>query len=314
MNNKITVTGANKFFFVFSALFLIFQLLLGFLSTIYGGEVLDRNTYRIILVNEYVIILIPILIYSFAKKFNLKEAFRLNKLGLLPALLIALISLPAYFAASMINTVMIYLLQFIGSVPSQPIPVPGNIKELLIGILIIAVSPGICEELLNRGILLKAYEKRGSMKAVVITAIFFGIFHFDITNFFGPVFLGLIIGYYVIRTNSILAGMLAHFLSNTIAELFQYFGGKEQALSPTVTVSLGDLGDAVIYGIAGLILVGILLRLFKSVTEGKSSLIPSIGSIKSDIISIATHWPIMVVVLEYLVVAGLTLLTIAVGQ
>ena len=65
----------------------------------------------------------------------------------------------------------------------------------------------VCEELMHRGFLLTAYERRGSYRAVVIIAILFGLFHFDIMNLAGPIFLGLIIGYYVIRTGSIFAGI-----------------------------------------------------------------------------------------------------------
>jgi membrane protease YdiL (CAAX protease family) len=295
MNKKITLTGANIVFFIFTAVFMVYQIVLAVLL----GQRMNDYIYAVILVNEFVMILGPVLIYCFVKKINIKEAFRFNKPGLLPMLLVLLISVPAYFVASMLNNVLAYFLQFIGDLPVQPIPVPKNLPELVVGILIIGASPGICEEIMHRGFMLRAYEKRGSYKAVIFVAILFGIFHFDITNFFGPVFLGLIIGYYVIRTNSIFAGMLAHFLNNAIAEVLQYFTG--QGVQPDkLTISWPELLEVLLLGFAGLILTAVLLIVFKKVTDGKSQIIPPISKISRDITAIFTHWPVILVVVVYI--------------
>lgn len=306
MNRRITLTGANIVFLIFVLAFITYQLL-G--SVLFGAEVFTDNIYPMLLINELILILGPVLVYTAIKKVSLKETFRFNKPGLLPAVLILFISVPAYFVAAMLNNVLVYFLQFAGKIPAQPIPIPGNISELLIGLLIIAVLPGVCEEMMHRGLLLRAYEKRGSYKAVVITSIFFGLFHFDITNLLGPIFLGLIIGYYVVRTNSIFAGMLAHFLNNAIAELLQYF--QEDKSQPAyVTVSSGDLIQLLIYGFTGLIFVGILLYAFKRVTEGKAAIIPPISSAGSDFKSVFSHWPIIIIVVLYFLMQVIFLLSI----
>jgi len=309
MNKKITLTGANIVFFIFTAVFIFYQIVLAVLL----GQKLNNYIYPIVLVNEFVMILGPVLIYCFVKKINIKEAFRFNKPGLIPMLLVAVISVPAYFVASMLNNVFAYFLQFIGDLPVQAIPVPKNLSELVVGILIIAVSPGICEEIMHRGFMLRAYEKRGSYKAVIFVAILFGIFHFDITNFFGPVFLGLIIGYYVIRTNSIFAGMLAHFLNNAIAEVLQYF--SDQGAQPDkLTISWPELQGVLLYGFVGLIFTAGLLIFFKKVTEGKSQIIPPISKVSKDIRAIFTHWPIILIVAIYILMMLLYFMVIVVTK
>ena len=305
MNKKITLTGANIVFFVFTVVFIAYQLVLGFIL----GDRLYDHIYVMVLINEFVMILCPVLIYCLIKKINIKEAFRFNKPGVVPMLVIVSLSVPAYFVAAMLNNVLVYFLQFIGDLPVTPIPVPKNLSELVVGILIIAVTPGICEEIMHRGFLLRAYEKRGSYKAVVIVSIFFGIFHFDITNFFGPVFLGLIIGYYVIRTNSIFAGMLAHFLNNSIAELMQYFWGEENT-SDILTISLPELQQVIIIGIAGLIVTAALLVLFRKVTEGRSVLTPPISTVGRDAKAILSHWPVVLILIIYFLMMLLYFITI----
>lgn len=307
MNKRITLTGANIVFFIFSIVFIVYQLVL---ALILGSEFITENIYLVVLINEFVMILIPVTIYILIKKADFKETFRIRKLKPVHGIIVFFLSITAYPVAMMLNNIVVYFLQFVGDIPAQPVPIPKNLEELLVGLLIIAVSPAICEELLHRGLLLSAYERRGSMKAIVFTALFFGIFHFDITNFLGPVFLGLLIGYYVIRTNSIFAGMLAHFLNNAISETIQFFI-TDKSIPEKVTVSSQELDQVMLLGLAGLILTGLLLAVFKKATEGKAVIIPSISRIKNDLVSILSHWPVILILLLYIVLMLLFILSIA---
>lgn len=292
MNNKPTLTGANIMFFIFTVIFLAYQLMLGMLL----GSSINEYIYAIIIINE-VLIASSVLIYSFLKKLNIKETFRLNKLGIVPALLIIAMSLPATYAAGMFNSLLIYPLQFIGDIPAQNIPTPGNLPQLLAGIAIIAVLPGVCEEIMHRGLLLKAYEKRGTYKAVIFSAIFFGLFHFDVTNLLGPVFLGLIIGYYVVRTNSIFAGMLAHFMNNAIAVTLRFL--IREPARETLELSRMEFIASLTMGIGSLFVISILMYVFTIVTKGKSVIVPRISGARQDIKAVFTHWPIILVILLY---------------
>lgn len=309
MNRKITLTGANIVFFIFAMAFTAYQVVL---AIIFGAEVFTDHIYLMLLVNELGLILAPVLIYAAVKRVDFKETFRFNKPGLLPVLLILLLSLPAYFVASMLNNTLVYFLQFIGRIPSQPIPVPDSVPELLLGLLVIAVLPGVCEEMMHRGLLLRAYERRGSYRALAITSVLFGLFHFDLTNLLGPVFLGLIIGYYVLRTNSIFAGMLAHFLNNAIAELLQYFsnGGVQPEY---VTITAGELGQVLAYGFVGLIVTGFLLGVFNRATE-RAAVVPPISSAGADFRTVISHWPILVVTILYFFLQGIFLFSIIVDK
>lgn len=300
---RLTVTGANVLFFIFTVIFIAYQIVTGF---ILGTEVYDK-IYVFVLANEFLIIA-SVLVYCFIKKINVWRTFRFNRVKVLPMLLILAIAAPASYAASMFNNAVIYLLQSLGKVPNPGIPTPANIPELLAGILIIAVVPGFCEEMMHRGLLLRAYEKRGSYKAVVIVSILFGLFHFDITNFFGPVLLGLLIGYYVIRTNSIIAGMFAHFLNNAFAEIVQYV--IKQPQSDTITVSGPDMVQSLIYGIAGIAVTVALLYLFRRSTSDTVKAVPPISRAGQDFTAVISHWPIILVIVFYVIMAVFYIFTI----
>jgi sodium transport system permease protein len=88
-------------------------------------------------------------------------------------------------------------------------------------ILLIAVTPAICEELVFRGILLQGLSSRMSMpRAVVGSALIFGAFHlsFETVIRFLPTFwLGLLMAYVVWNTRSLFTSMLMHFINNATA-------------------------------------------------------------------------------------------------
>jgi len=309
MKNRVKFTGANKLFFSFAAIFFASQVVLVFLTALYGENFLRDNVYKVLLVNQYVIVLIPVLVYTFKNKLDLKKTFRLNNPGLLPLLLITAMSLPAYIAALMLNTIVMYFIQFIGKVPVQTLPIPQNLAEFGVGVLVIAVSPAICEELFHRGVLLSAYENRGSIRGLVISSVFFGLFHFDLNNLVGPIFLGLIIGYYVLRTNSIFSGMLAHFLNNFIALLLQYIS-PETVSNSNLEIKTTELVSVIIIGVACMLILAALMTLFRLSTRGKYEFKPAIGSVRDDFVSLATHWPVIIVVILYIGSALLYLLSI----
>lgn len=99
-------------------------------------------------------------------------------------------------------------------------------------LLVIALTPAICEEFFFRGMLQRSMSFYPA-GAICITAALFALMHFDITKLFGTFALGLFIGWVVMRTDNLTAGMLLHFSNNAIAicvlkgvaMLTQRFGG-----------------------------------------------------------------------------------------
>ena len=86
MRNKPKITDVNVFFFIFTGIFMAFQLLLGVIINVlainygmdYYNNFLTDHIMEITLINEFVIILIPVLIFTAVKKLKFKEVFRIN--------------------------------------------------------------------------------------------------------------------------------------------------------------------------------------------------------------------------------------------
>jgi membrane protease YdiL (CAAX protease family) len=75
------------------------------------------------------------------------------------------------------------------------------------------LSP-LVEEIIFRGILLRKLRNLGDKTAIVATALAFGLFHGNFSQFFYAVALGLIFGYIAVKTNSIRYTVLLHIIIN----------------------------------------------------------------------------------------------------
>lgn len=206
LNQNPTILEAN-YFYLFAAL--VFVTL---------GSLAQRWDFNIgVLITEYGIILLPTILFIKIRGYSLKKVLRLNKLSIKQIFLIPLIAITAYPIAVFGNLLMIIILTMLGKVKPMPIPIPETGGEYALLLFLIAISAGICEEVMFRGLMQKSYERLGKRKAIVISAIMFGVFHLNLQNLFGPIILGLLFGYILYKTNSIFATMLAHATNNAFA-------------------------------------------------------------------------------------------------
>ena len=175
-----------------------------------------------ILITEFLLIALPTLIYVKIKGATIKNELRFNSLSVVDALLVIVAFISAYFVAVFINLLGEILISMMGKLIVPDIPFATNPTEYMVLLFIIAGSAGICEEILFRGFILRAYEKLGMWQNIIITALLFSILHLNIQNLLAPFFLGIILGFVVYKTNSIFAGILGHFVNNAISVTWGY--------------------------------------------------------------------------------------------
>jgi sodium transport system permease protein len=111
--------------------------------------------------------------------------------------------------------------------PLQDLLTATDARRALWLVVIAAITPAVCEELVFRGVLLQSLgrEMRG-WKAVALTAAVFGGFHLSFETalrFLPTAFIGLLMGWVVWHSRSIFASMLMHFINNAfvVALLWQ---------------------------------------------------------------------------------------------
>jgi len=106
--------------------------------------------------------------------------------------------------------------------------------RLLWLLLVLALTPAVCEEFVFRGVLLGGTRSMGPWRFVLLSGVVFGAFHLSfetVIRFLPTASLGIVMAWAVWRTGSIWTGVLMHFLNNaTIVVLASSPGLRE--LSP----------------------------------------------------------------------------------
>jgi sodium transport system permease protein len=94
--------------------------------------------------------------------------------------------------------------------------------------LVLAVTPAVCEEIYFRGFVLSGLRRLGTGRALIVSALLFGLAHSSVYRLLPTAVLGLLFGYAVWRSGSIACGILAHALNNGISASIvsapHYFG------------------------------------------------------------------------------------------
>lgn len=93
-----------------------------------------------------------------------------------------------------------------------------SIPEMIAALIVVAVLPGVAEELIFRGVVQPSMIERFGPKAgIALTALFFATYHLNPWTFVPIFFVGLIFGTLVYWSGSVWAGVLAHFGANSLA-------------------------------------------------------------------------------------------------
>lgn len=188
----------------------------------YGSLLLERlSTAAQVALTQYGVFFLPPLLLVLAFGYSARETLGLRPppwRGMLGALLVG--ASGAVVAAALIVPLL---------------PPPESLKEeltrmvLLDGaplplvLLIMALTPALCEETLFRGLVFSGLRRMGPAVAIGVTAVLFGLAHGSLYRLLPTAFLGLGLGYARYCTGSIAPSILIHALNNGLAVSFLYF-------------------------------------------------------------------------------------------
>ncbi len=174
---------------------------------------------RGILASEWLLLLLPALLFVRLGGFDVRRTLSLHRPStrtLLGAILLIAGSLPMAWLIS-------WLQSFVLPVPTQllqgmeKLVTAHSLRRTLWLVLLLAVTPALCEETVFRGVLLGSTRKLDPWKAIVLNGLVFGAFHLSFQTairFLPTAWLGIVIAWAVWRSRSLWAGVLMHFLNN----------------------------------------------------------------------------------------------------
>lgn len=97
-------------------------------------------------------------------------------------------------------------------------------------LLMLAVVPAVCEEVLFRGYAQRQFERgTGVVLGIVLSGVIFGLYHLRFTQILPLVALGIYIAYITWRTGSIWPAILVHFANNAFSvAVAEYAAGQPE--------------------------------------------------------------------------------------
>lgn len=244
---------------IYFALMLVLMYYLG--SYLQGKDLLTG----LIQTQVLIIALPPLLILKIFKLKN-KEILRLKSPRIRELVFVPFIAISGAILASM----LMQLVDFVYPLPAHYLDQLGGLVKMSDSIWVllgaVALAPGICEEIMFRGFMMRFFESYNRKTAIVITALFFAIFHLDPFRLAPTFLLGLILSYLTLRSGSIYNSMLSHTLNNSLAIVISAFAGSAW-LKPLLS---GDEGFVWWLAIPAAIVLSLSLWGFHKVTADKN--------------------------------------------
>lgn len=111
-----------------------------------------------------------------------------------------------------------------------------SIFEASFVVIVIALTPAICEEVFFRGFVQRSFEfKMKPAWAALITAFFFALYHFNPYGLIALIVLGFYLGFAAYISNSIFIPVFLHFMNNFFAVMLFFIFGEEELTTSKIT-------------------------------------------------------------------------------
>ncbi len=118
-------------------------------------------------------------------------------------------------------------------------PIPSGVFQIGLAVLASAVTPALIEEFAMRGVVGGVLKPFGEGFAIMVSSVIFALMHCNFVQIPFAFIVGLALGFALIKTKSLWAPILIHFLNNAISVVLEaLLAGNEFVTLKTVVFTL----------------------------------------------------------------------------
>lgn len=213
----------NRKIFYINLIYYISLLLVASVFVLGFLGLLNNDIITTVVLQIVIITAIPLLMYSLLVSKSFKQTLKdfgfkklSKKLTLISVAIAIVLYLLNIFIANTFGSIII-LLGYDTTIPALQVSNGYMIKEFILT----ACLPGLCEEIIHRGMILNGYKKQGFTRyGLIVSSVLFGLMHLNIMQFFYATILGVFMGISVIVTESIWTSVIIHFTNNFLSVYF----------------------------------------------------------------------------------------------
>ena len=253
-------------FFMPFVISLVYIFLVYIVASICGADLenITENTVYVIfatLVSPIAFVLTFVIINKVSRTNYITALGVKRKFSIKYLLVTIFLSLVCVFGMSNFVSLFDAVLAKIGFNGSYALPIPmDNFGYLVLNLILLAVLPAICEELVFRGIIFNGLKQYGNMKAVFLSATLFMLVHSSVEQTVYPFFVGIVLALLMLRTNNIIYPILLHFLNNAIVVVINYISVQSGAVSE-FTLSTFNILFAIALAILAVLCIVIVFKI-----------------------------------------------------
>lgn len=100
--------------------------------------------------------------------------------------------------------------------------VPHTVSGLILAVFYMGAFPALAEELAFRGLVLRAWERRGRLRALAVSSLLFASLHGSVAGFPAQLLLGFVLGALAQGSGSLWAGIIFHTVYNSLILISEY--------------------------------------------------------------------------------------------
>ena len=177
---------------------------------------------RVTLALQVAVILAPALLMTVMLTSSPRQTLllRLPRWKMVPAAALLAVAMHPFIVAA--NWLVVHLYPIAPDMQRLVDDVQTKFTSADLGLLVLCVAavPAVCEELAFRGFILSGFRSLGgNWRAIIVTALLFGVAHGFLQQSINACLLGLVLGYLAVKSGSLLPGVVFHFLHNAMTVL-----------------------------------------------------------------------------------------------
>lgn len=247
VDNKKTFNRIGLAIFVSMILVNIVQVIFFGIIGVVNQELLSAPwiNYAAIAISFY-LIGFPVF-YLMIKNLPEEEKRESKTLGVFEVIKVCFMSYSiVYIVNFLTNLLMMMIAAIKGSEVTNPLINMLEGSNWIWSLIFAGILSPIIEEMMFRGVMLNKLRRYGDKVAIITTAILFGLFHANFSQFFYAVALGMIFAYIALKTGTIKYSIILHIVVNIMGSVI-------------LPAAIGDGSNIVAVGCVGLALLAIVI-------------------------------------------------------
>ncbi|MBN2006488.1 MAG: CPBP family intramembrane metalloprotease [Anaerolineae bacterium] len=192
-------------------------LLLGLFFIIVVGRYSDALPQFAVSILGEIFLALVVIALVFFERLPIRETLRLRWVGWKPPALSIILALSVWFIGATISIILALLLGY--TPPTSPESIPQTFGGTVLLLIATMVAAPICEEIMFRGYVQRAYDRWGAWAGIVVCSAIFTLYHLRFLGLLGLAPVALMLGVVAWRSESLLPGMAMHAAYNGMASI-----------------------------------------------------------------------------------------------